>query len=75
MDGLLAFLGSKVGLLIRLLLAAVGVYLLWNHTGHVVLALPYLILLGLSADAHFWPPSWRQAPPSRQWPGGVSGKV
>jgi hypothetical protein len=45
MDGLLAFLGSKVGLLICLLLAAVGVYLLWNHTGHVVSALPYMILL------------------------------
>jgi len=45
MDGLLTFLGSKVGLAVCLLLAALGVYLLWTHTGHVVAALPYLILL------------------------------
>jgi hypothetical protein len=45
MDEVLSFLGSKVGLLICLLLAALGVYLLWHHTGHVVLALPYLLLL------------------------------
>lgn len=45
MDGLLTFFGSKVGLAICLLLAALGVYLLWTHTGHVLSALPYLILL------------------------------
>lgn len=45
MHGLLAFFGSKVGLLICLLLAALGVYLFWNHTGHVFSALPYLVLL------------------------------
>lgn len=39
------FLGSKLGLAITLLLAILGAYLLWNHTGHVVYALPYLILL------------------------------
>jgi hypothetical protein len=26
-------------------IAAVGAYLLWNHTGHVFAAVPYLILL------------------------------
>jgi len=26
-------------------LAIVGAYLLWNHTGHIVYALPYLFLL------------------------------
>jgi hypothetical protein len=39
------FLGSKLGLAITLALAILGVYLLWNHTGHLVYALPYLILL------------------------------
>ena len=45
MDGLWTFFGSKVGLAICVLLAALGVYLLWTHTGHVFSALPYLILL------------------------------
>jgi hypothetical protein len=45
MDGLRAFFGSKMGLASCLLLAALGVYLLWTHTGHVLSALPYLILL------------------------------
>jgi hypothetical protein len=39
------FLGSKFGWAITLSLAVLGVYLLWNHTGHVVYALPYLFLL------------------------------
>ena len=40
-----AFLGSSAGLVVCLLLAALGGWLLWSHTGHVLLALPYLILL------------------------------
>ena len=40
-----AFLGSTTGLIGSLLLAAVGGWLLMSHTGHVLLALPYLILL------------------------------
>jgi hypothetical protein len=40
-----AFLGSKLGWAITLALAALGAYLLWTHTGHVVYALPYLFLL------------------------------
>jgi Protein of unknown function (DUF2933) len=39
------FLGSKVGFVLCLLLAAAGAYLLWNHTGHFVYALPYVLLL------------------------------
>ncbi len=39
------FLGSKLGLAVTLGLAALGAYLLWNHTGHVALAVPYLFLL------------------------------
>ncbi|MBI4367695.1 MAG: DUF2933 domain-containing protein [Deltaproteobacteria bacterium] len=39
------FLGSKLGLTVTLPLAVLGTYLLWNHTGHVFYALPYLILL------------------------------
>lgn len=40
-----AFVGSLPGLLITLALAALGAYLLATHTGHVLLALPYLLLL------------------------------
>ena len=39
------FLGSKAGLAVCLIIAAVGVYLLWTHTGHVLYALPYLFLV------------------------------
>ena len=39
------FLGSGLGLAVCLALAAVGVHLLATHTGHVVSALPYLLLL------------------------------
>jgi fucose permease len=39
------FLGSKAGLVVCLVIAAVGVYLLWAHSGHVLYALPYLLLL------------------------------
>jgi fucose permease len=39
------FLGSKFGWVVTLALAAIGAYLLWNHTGHLVYALPYLFLL------------------------------
>ena len=39
------FLGSKLGWAATLLVAALASYLLWTHTGHVVSALPYLLLL------------------------------
>ena len=39
------FLGSKLGWMTTLSLAALGVYLFWAHTAHTVLSLPYLILL------------------------------
>ena len=45
MNPLLVFLGSKVGLVVCILLAVLGFYLLLTHTGHVFAALPYLILL------------------------------
>ena len=40
-----SLLRSRLGLAVTLPFAAVGAYLLWNHTGHVVYALPYLLLL------------------------------
>jgi hypothetical protein len=40
-----SFLGSKIGWAATLSLAVLGAYLLWNHTEHVVYALPYLFLL------------------------------
>lgn len=45
MSAFRTFLGSKLGLAVCLALAAVGAYLLWNHTGHVFSALPYVVLL------------------------------
>jgi hypothetical protein len=39
------FLGSKLGLAVTLSLAVLGAYLLWNHTGHVAYALPFVFLL------------------------------
>lgn len=45
MNAVLSFFGSGFGLVVSLLIAALGVYLLWTHTGHVLAALPYLILL------------------------------
>ena len=45
MSALREFLGSKLGLVVCLTLAALGAYLLWSHTGHVLAAVPYVILL------------------------------
>lgn len=45
MSTLREFLGSRLGLAVCLVLAALGAYLLWSHTGHVLSALPYVILL------------------------------
>ena len=39
------FLGSTTGLVACLAVAAAGGWLLWSHTGHVLWALPYLLLL------------------------------
>jgi hypothetical protein len=44
-DQFRCFLGSKTGWVVTLAFAALGAYLLWNHTGHLALALPYLFLL------------------------------
>ncbi|WP_445504383.1 DUF2933 domain-containing protein [Microvirga sp. G4-2] len=38
-------IGTPLGWAITLALAALGVYLFVNHTGHVISALPYLLLL------------------------------
>ncbi len=45
MNDLRSFLGSRLAWVLSLSLAILGAYLLWTHTGHVVSALPYLILL------------------------------
>ena len=45
MSAILRFLQTKLGLVACLLLAALGGYLLWTHTGHVLTALPFLLLL------------------------------
>lgn len=39
------FLGSPIGWAATFSLAVLGAYLLWNHTGHIIYALPYLFLL------------------------------
>jgi hypothetical protein len=40
-----ASLRSTAGLVVCLALAALGDWLLWSHTGHVLSALPFLVLL------------------------------
>jgi hypothetical protein len=45
MDSTLNFFHSKSGLVVCLLLAGFGGYLFWTHTGHIMTALPYLLLL------------------------------
>jgi hypothetical protein len=41
----LEFFHTKAGLKVCLILAALGIYLLWTHTGHMLAALPYFLLL------------------------------
>ena len=38
-------LGSKLGLAVTVVAAALGIYLLATHTGHALTATPYLLLL------------------------------
>jgi hypothetical protein len=45
MNAFRCFLGSRWGLVATLAVAALGAYLLWTHTGHVLAAAPYLLLL------------------------------
>jgi hypothetical protein len=40
-----SFLGSRFGLAVTVVVAALGVYLLATHTGHALAAAPYLLLL------------------------------
>jgi hypothetical protein len=37
--------GTPLGWAITLALAALGIYLFVNHTGHIIAALPYLLLM------------------------------
>jgi multisubunit Na+/H+ antiporter MnhG subunit len=45
MSQIKSFLGSTAGLITCLAAAALGIYLLIFHLAHVVLAIPYLVLL------------------------------
>ena len=45
MNAFKCFLGSTAGLVVTLGVAALGVYLLWYHSGHVLAAAPYLLFL------------------------------
>jgi predicted cobalt transporter CbtA len=45
MNAINGFLGSTAGLVATLVAAALGVYLLATHTGHILSALPYMLLL------------------------------
>ena len=45
MDAFRYFLGSRLGLAFSLAAGAAGVYLLLTHTGHVLSAIPYLLLM------------------------------
>ena len=39
------FFGSSTGLVAAVALSILGAWLLWSHTGHALLAVPYLLLL------------------------------
>lgn len=54
MNAALSFFHTKLGLAVCLVLAALGGYLLWTHTGHTLTALPYLFLLACPL-MHFLP--------------------
>ena len=45
MNAFRCVLGSRLGFLATLAVAALGTYLLWTHTGHVLAAVPYLLFL------------------------------
>jgi hypothetical protein len=45
MNTFAGLLGSKLGLAVTPVAAALGVYLLVTHTGHTLAAAPYLLLL------------------------------
>jgi DUF2933 family protein len=45
MNAFRCFLDSKLGLAATIFVAALGVYLLWTHTGHALTAAPFLLLL------------------------------
>lgn len=45
MNAVRNFLGTGMGMAVCLALSALGFYLLLTHTGHVLSALPYLLLL------------------------------
>ncbi len=45
MSELKAFLGSTTGLVVCVAVAALGLYLLVYHFNHVLLAIPYLLLI------------------------------
>jgi hypothetical protein len=45
MNAILSFFQTRLGLAVSLVLAALGGYLLWTHTGHILATLPYLFLL------------------------------
>jgi sterol desaturase/sphingolipid hydroxylase (fatty acid hydroxylase superfamily) len=40
-----SFIGSTAGLVTCLHVAALGAWLLWSHTGHILAAVPFLFLL------------------------------
>ena len=45
MNAFTGFIGSRLGLAVTVVAAALGIYLLATHTGHALAAAPYLLLL------------------------------
>ena len=45
MEAFRHFLGSQLGLAFSLAAGAAGIYLLLTHTGHILSAVPYLLLM------------------------------
>lgn len=40
-----SFFDSTTGVIATITIAAISAWLLWSHTGHILLAVPYLFLL------------------------------
>jgi hypothetical protein len=51
MAGTFRFSHSKFGFAMSLILAGLGAYLMWMHTGHVLAAVPYVVLLAVPVSA------------------------
>ena len=60
MNALLDFFGTKLGIVVCLFLAALGIYLLWIQYGPLFRSLTLSDPTGVPIDAFLWPWTWTQ---------------